>query len=154
MGKRSHEVAPVEQGKVMRLSKELFGLRRSSLLWQQKLTNQLKSFCFFYVDDIVLAFKKEQNAEVKRTVDSLSITLTIDMLGELKWFLILHVIRVRSSRTSWLSQKAYIQKIRNKLAPIDENCRPISTPIEATEFLPAHEDEVRFLSPTRRDAVP
>lgn len=106
-----------EQGKVMRLNKELFGLQRSPLLWQQKLTNQLKSFgsseipqepcvvqkigiiCFFYVDDIVFAFEKEQNDEVKRTVDSLSKTLTIEVLEELKWFFSLHVIRVRPSRT-------------------------------------------------------
>lgn len=40
--------------------------------------------CFFFVDDIVFAFKKEQSDELKKIVDSLSKTLTIEVIGELK----------------------------------------------------------------------
>ena len=149
-----------EQGKVLRLNKALYGLRRSPLLWQQKLTNILKSFgfteipqepcvmqkngiiCFFFVDDIVFAFKKEKSNEVKQIVDLLSKTLTIEVIGELKWFLGLHIIRHRPSRTLWLSQKAYIQKIYNELAPTDKrSTRPPSTPMETIELLPIKEDE-------------
>lgn len=139
-----------EQGKVLRLNKALYGLRQPPLLWQQKLTNEMKKFgfkeipqepcvvqrdgiiCFFYVDDIVFAFKKEQSDKVKKIVASLSQTLTIEVIGELKWFLGLDIIRNRSKRTVWLSQKAYILKIYNELP---------TTPMEVTELVPAHEDE-------------
>ena len=67
----------LQSGKVLKLNKALYGLRRSPLLWQQKLTNEMKKLgfkeipqepCvvqkdeiigFFYVDDIVFAFKKD-----------------------------------------------------------------------------------------------
>ena len=75
-----------EQGKVLKLNKALYGLQRSPLLWQQKLTNEMTKLgyteilqelcivqkdgiiCFFYVDDIVFAYRKEQSKEVKRTI--------------------------------------------------------------------------------------
>lgn len=110
-----------KQGKLLRLNKALYGLRRSSLLWQQKLINILKSFdlteilqepcvmrkngiiCFFFVDDIVFAFKKDKSNEVKQIVDLLSKTLIMEVIGELKWFLGLYIICHWPSRTLWLS---------------------------------------------------
>ena len=89
-------------GKVLRLSKVLYSLRRSPLLWQQKLTNKMKKLgfkeilqepCvfqrdeimgFFYVDNIVFIFKKDRADKVKKIVESLSQTLTIKLVGELK----------------------------------------------------------------------
>ncbi len=91
-----------EQGKVLKLNRALYGLRRSPLLWQQKLTDEMKKLgfeeipqepfvvqkngiiCFFYVDDIGFAFKKDQRNEVERTVVSLSKALTIERKRELK----------------------------------------------------------------------
>ena len=69
---------------------------------------------FFYVDNIVFAFKKNRDNEVKKIVESLSQTLIIKVVDELKWFLRLHVICNRTKRTIWLSQKAYIMKICNE----------------------------------------
>src|SRR5579871_6593763 len=64
-----------KQGKVLRLRKALYGLRRSPLLWQMNLTNSLKELgfkavpqepcvmlngsivVFFYVDDIVFCYR-------------------------------------------------------------------------------------------------
>ena len=40
--------------------------------------------CFSYVDDIVFAFNKEQSDEVENIVASLSQTLPIEAMGELK----------------------------------------------------------------------
>ena len=40
--------------------------------------------CFFYWDNIVFTFKKDQRDEVERTVASLSKTLTIERKAELK----------------------------------------------------------------------
>ena len=48
--------------------------------------------CFFYVDDIVFAYRKDQSEEVKRTIASLLESLTLEDKGELKWFLGLNVI--------------------------------------------------------------
>ncbi len=58
---------------------------------------------FFYVDDIVFAFKKEQTDKVNQIIESLPQALTIKVVGELKWFLGLQVIRNRSKQTIWLS---------------------------------------------------
>ncbi len=105
-----------KHGKILKLNRALYGLRRSFLLWQQKLTDEMKKLgfeeipqesCvmqkngiiyFFYLDNIVFAFKKEQRNEVERSVASLSKALTIERKRELKWFLRLHVIRDRSER--------------------------------------------------------
>ena len=66
-----------KNGKLLHLNKALYNLRQSFLLWQQKLTNELKKLgfeeilwelCvvsrngiigFFYIDDIVFAYKKD-----------------------------------------------------------------------------------------------
>ncbi len=66
-----------EYGKVRELNKALYGLRRSPLLWKQKLTDEMKKLdfkeipqepfvvqkngiiCFFHLDDIMFAFKKD-----------------------------------------------------------------------------------------------
>ena len=155
-----------EQGKVLRLNKALYGLRRSPLLCQQKLTNQMKILgfteipqkpcvvqkdgiiCFFFVDDILFAFKRERSEQVKKTIDSLSLVFTVEVLGEMKWFLGLHIIRHRPSRALWISQKAYIEKIYNELAPTNSVRLP-TTPMETTELLPtSEEDEVTNISRT------
>ena len=91
-----------KQGKVLKLNKTLYGLRQSPLLWQQKLTDKIKKvgfeeipqkpcvvqknniICFFYVNNIVFAFKKNQRKEVEKTIDSLSKALTIERKRELK----------------------------------------------------------------------
>ncbi len=97
--------------------------------------------CFFYVNDIVFAFKKNPYDKIERTVVLLSKTLTIGRKGELKWFLGLHMIRDRSKRALWLLQKAYIIKIYNDLAPITSTSRLPSTPIEILELLAVPDNE-------------
>ena len=70
-----------EAGSVLKLQKALYGLRRSPLLQQKELTKTLKSLgfeqmpyepccfirngviIFFYVDDIVVAYRKGTNSE-------------------------------------------------------------------------------------------
>lgn len=91
-----------KRGKVLRLKRAFYGLQRSFLLWQQKLTNELKKLgfneipqepCvvqkdgiifFFYVDDIIFAFKKDRADKVNRIKESLQKTLTIKEVRELK----------------------------------------------------------------------
>ena len=149
----------LQSGKVLKLNKALYGLRRSPLLWQQKLTNKMKKLgfkeipqepCvvqkdgiigFFYVDDIVFAFKKDRDDEVKKIVESLSQVLTIKVVGELKWFLELHVIHNRPKRTIWLLQKAYIMKICNEFIHTNPLQFP-TTPIKIPKLLPPDKDEI------------
>ncbi len=80
----------VQSGNVLKINKAVYRLRRSPLLWQKKLTNEIKNLgfkeipqepCivqkdgiigFFYVDDIVFPLKKKQTDQVKQIVESLS----------------------------------------------------------------------------------
>ncbi len=148
-----------EQGKVHKLIRALYGLRQSPLLWQQKYTDEMKklgfekipqepclaqkngNICFFYLDNHVFELKKDQLDEVERTVASLSKALTIERKNELKWFLELHLIRDRSKRALWLSQKAYIMKICNLLAPNTNTSRLPSTTMEILELLAVSHNE-------------
>ena len=65
-------------------------------------------------------------------------------LGELKWFLGIHVLRDRSQRLLWLSQEAYIEKIANQYE-IDLNGRLPDTPMAESELLPT---DYRSIRPT------
>jgi hypothetical protein len=89
-------------GKVARLNKALYGLRRSPLLWQYKLTSALAELgftevpeepcimtkggiiCFFYVDDIVFAFWKKDTDTVTDMTTKLKSRFTMAEMGELK----------------------------------------------------------------------
>ena len=54
---------------------------------------------FFCNDDIVFTLKKDRADEVKKIIESLSETLTIKIVVELKWFLGLYVICNHTKRT-------------------------------------------------------
>ena len=54
---------------------------------------------FFYIDNIVFAYKKDQTKKIKRIRESLQQRLTIKKIGKLKWFLGLHVVWNCSKQT-------------------------------------------------------
>ena len=58
-----------------------------------------KIISFFYVDDIVFVYKKDQANKVKYIRELLQQKLIIKEVGKLKWFLGLHVIQNHSKRT-------------------------------------------------------
>ena len=78
-----------KNGKVLCLNKSLYGLQQSPLLWQQNLTNEPKKLgfeeipqepyvvqkngiiAFFYIDDIVFAYKNNQKEKGDWVVESL-----------------------------------------------------------------------------------
>src|SRR5467141_1836996 len=121
-----------KRDKVLRLRKALYGLRRSPLLWQKNLTSSLRELgfkevlqepcvmmkggviVFFYVDDIVFCYRKKDVNLANEAIDSLQRRYSIKDLGELKWFLGVHVLRDRTKKCLWLSQAAYIDKIASK----------------------------------------
>lgn len=58
-----------------------------------------KIISFFYVDDIVFAYKKDQANEVKYIRKLLQQKLIIKEVSKLKWFLGLHVVQNHSKQT-------------------------------------------------------
>jgi hypothetical protein len=151
--------------KVLRLNKALYSLRRSPLLWQTKFTSALKDLgftevpqepcivikggiiCFFFVDDIVFAFRKKDREEVGHITSSLKKIFTMKDIGELKWFLGMHIMRDRPKRHLWLSQLSYFEKITNEFIPDLSRCPEI--PMNEEELLPVPaEEEVEEVSRT------
>ncbi|EED13613.1 conserved hypothetical protein [Talaromyces stipitatus ATCC 10500] len=139
-----------ESGKIYRLNKALYGLRRSPLLWQKELTStlielgfktvphelccMLKSgiILFFYVDDIVVAYKKSHQPEADSVMNQLRAKYKISGGGDLEWFLGMRVIRDRSNKVIWLSQATYIDKI----AKLADTQQTDDTPMAREELLP------------------
>ena len=148
-----------EPHQVARLNKALYGLRRSPIIWQTKFTEVLRNLgfsevpqepcamrrggviCFFYVDDIVFAFRKEDKETVTKTVAGLEKHFTLNVLGELKWFLGIHVFRDRLRKTLWLSQLSYIEKIANEFIPDIDLTKWPPTPMLAEELMPLPDGE-------------
>ena len=76
-------------GKILKLNKALYGLRGSPILWQRELSSTLRSLgfqpiphepccfakngilVFFYVDDIVLAYRKAQESLANELISAL-----------------------------------------------------------------------------------
>jgi len=144
-----------DRGKVLRLRKALYGLRRSPLLWQQELTGTFKRLgfrevpqepcvminggvvVFFYVDDIVFCYRKRDEARAKVFVDQLQQSYKMNMLGPLKWFLGIHILRNRATRTLWLSQEAYVDKLAHQYLHADDRLGKMpTTPMTTEELLP------------------
>ena len=146
-----------EPGKVLRLNKALYGLCCSPLLWQQKITSALSELgfkelpqepcimikngiiCFYFVDDIVFAFRQKDRIEVQEIIRNLKKPFTIKEIGDLKWFLGMHIIRDRQKKTLWLSQLSYIEKVKSQFIS-EEPTRLPDTPIQEEEFLPSDQE--------------
>ena len=78
-----------EDGKVLCLRKALYGLRRSPLLWQRELTSTFREMgykevpqepcvmisggviVFFFVDDIIVCYRKQDEAKAKAMISGL-----------------------------------------------------------------------------------
>ena len=71
---------------------------------------------------------------MKQIVTRLSETLILEVKSKLKWFLSLHIIWNQLKQALWLSQKVYISKICNKLAPALES-QLSNTLMEPAELL-------------------
>jgi hypothetical protein len=53
---------------------------------------------FFYIDDIVLAYKKDKEKEARSLINKLKTEYTITRGEELQWFLGVRVIRDREKK--------------------------------------------------------
>ena len=144
--------------KVVRLNKALYGLRRSPILWQMKFTGVLRNMgfsevlqepcvvrrggvvCFFYVDDIVFAYRKKDAEVVANAIAQMRNHFKLNELGELKWFLGIHIFRDRPKRSLWLSQQSYIEKLANEFTAESKSEKWPPTPMDVEELLPIPED--------------
>jgi Reverse transcriptase (RNA-dependent DNA polymerase) len=100
-------------GRVLSLKKALYGLRKSPLLWQKELSKTLcelgftpmkhepccftreQIIVFFYVDDIVFAFRKNHEKQARELVKQLKKRYKLTGGHELQWFLGIEIIRNR-----------------------------------------------------------
>ena len=137
-------------GIVLRLYKALYGLRQAPLLWQNHFTTTLKSLgfkpiphepcyytkdgvlLFFYVDDVVIAFKKNKKEQAKYLIQAIKDQYTLTGGEDIQWFLGIEILRDRKQGLIKLSQALYIDKI-SKLAK--EGHIP-TTPMRNIELLP------------------
>ena len=145
--------------KVVRLNKALYGLRCSPILWQTKFTGVLRKMgftevsqepcimkrggiiCFFYVDDIVFVFRKKNAEHVTGAVTEMRKHFKLNVIGELKRFLRIHIFRDRPKRSLWLSQQAYIEKLANEFTAGAQSDRWPLTPMAEEELLPLPIDD-------------
>jgi hypothetical protein len=147
----------IEPGKVLRLNKALYGLCRSLLLWQEKITSAMQELgfkelpqepcvmikdgiiCFYFVDDIVFAFKQHKREEVETKIKSLKKAFTIKEIGDLKWFLGMHIICNRDQKSLWLLQLSYIEKVKSQFIKEEPSKLP-DTLIQDKELFPFDQD--------------
>jgi hypothetical protein len=138
-------------GVILQLQRALYGLRQAPLLWQKHFTSTLiligftpvphEPCCytlkgvliFFYVDDIVLAFEKGNQALVDQISAQLKKTYTLTGGKTLQWFLGIEIIRNREKGLIWLSQAEYAEKIQKLASGSAGNS---STPMRNKELLP------------------
>src|SRR6267378_4076903 len=101
----------------------------------------MRSFVHCDLDEVVYmrmppGFNQGKRDKVLRLRKvQLKMEYQMSTLGELKWFLGIHVLRDRSRRLLWLTQEAYIEKIA-KQYEIDLNRRLPNTPMAESELLP------------------
>lgn len=139
-----------KKGTILQLNKALYGLRISPLLWQRDFMKTLAEIgfeqvphepcafikkgvlVFFYVDDVLIAHRKKDQEAVDQLTGHLEKKYQISGGDPIQWFLGMEITRNRDSRHTWLSQKAYIEKI----AKLADKKTVYSTPMGVEELKP------------------
>ncbi|RYP87917.1 hypothetical protein DL769_000369 [Monosporascus sp. CRB-8-3] len=142
-----------QRGKTLLIRKALYGLRESPLLWQKDFTGTLKRLglspvphepccftrqgvlIFFFVDDIVTAYRKEDQDLVDQLIQQIRERYTLTEGEDLQWFLGIELIGDRAERKIWLSQSDFIDKLANLVPKESLNDLP-DTPMTNVELLP------------------
>ena len=92
--------------------------------------------CFFYVDDIMFAYRKKDTGAVTEAVTEMRKHFKLKIIGELKWFLGIHIFRDRPRRSLWLSQQSYIEKLANEFILGTKSDKGPLTPMAKEELPP------------------
>lgn len=116
----------IASGLVLLLLRALYGLKQSPALWQKHFCKTLKSLglrpvgdapclyfndyllVFFFVDDVIVAFKKKDEEYANAFQEKLFKVYEMRAMGEAQWFLAMRIVRDREKRQLWLSQESYI----------------------------------------------
>ena len=146
-----------KRGVILKLNKALYGLRKSPILWQRAFYSSLLDIgfkpvphepccltldgilIFFYVDDIVVAYRKPAEPTVHRLINKLKQHYNLEGGNDLQWFLGIRILRDREKRIIWLSQSSYIDKITN----LAKSAQPDDTPMSREELIP-YEDRASY----------
>jgi hypothetical protein len=140
------------QGKCLRLLKALYGLPQSPRRWYDTLTKVLIGLglqiiaedpcvatnnwliVFFFVDDIVLMFRPEDNDRAMKFKTDLMRQFELKDLGPLKWFLGMRITRNETMRKIWLTQDAYIADVARRFGLDGDNGGYPKTPRTAIDI--------------------
>lgn len=111
------------------LLKALYGLKQAPLLWYNHLTATLRNLglkevpgvnclftnerllLFFYVDDIILLYRREDAPHMEAFLQQLKTTYDLTVSPQATWFLGLRILRDRPNLRLYLCQDSYIDKI-------------------------------------------
>lgn len=143
---------------VCKLKKSIYGLKQSPRCWNVALDTHLKEMGFtqsnndpciyhkntggdmllmgVYVDDIILAGKKESDLEQVKT--ALGKKFDIKDLGQLSYFLGVKVKQQRNGAI-WIGQPTYTKNILSEFGMQD--CKPVSTPVSVEAKLTKATDD-------------
>lgn len=143
----------IEDGKVLKLKKGLYGLKQSPRLWNETLDTFLKRKGFtqcksdpciyvrnekgryailgVYVDDIIMAVQGKEN--LRKIKETLGKRFKMKDMGELKWVLGIEVKRDRKDKKIYLNQSLYVRKMLE--AYFMEEITPRNTPAEEGYYL-------------------
>ena len=137
-------------GKVWRLLKALYGLRKSPKLWYKELVSFLqglgfepcteepciminretKLVLFLFVDDMLIIAPSDKDQEVEQFKQDVQNKYDIKDLGEASSFLNIRIRRDIKAKKLWICQDGYIDKICVKFG-IDET-KPTVTPLPSS----------------------
>jgi hypothetical protein len=142
-------------GEIWLLLMALYGLRRSPHLWHNEFSGFLQliglrpipgvncihhndwMIVFFFVDDIICLYRKQDQAKFDRFEASLSAKYELRKMGEPEHFLGIQLTRNRTTRTITICQKPYIEKISKRFENSLLN-RRVHTPLPNEPLTPHH----------------
>lgn len=145
--------------KVMKVLKALYGQRKSPLLWLRTLCmkcmelglyqipgesclfiNRDGIYLFFYVDDIVFAYRLDKLEEVEEYISQFKKWFEIRDMGQLTYFLGVRVIRNVDAGIISLVQDAYMDKLTKEYGIISD--RRMTTPLPIDQEMTLYEGEI------------
>src|SRR5579871_3262998 len=135
-----------QQNQVCKLNKCLYRLKQSPQVWNKSINKFFNKYNFQYmnsdhgiyindqsgiiiriwVDDLIIIRKNIMN--IKELKENLNKTFKIKDLGDLTYFLGIHIIRNQKTRTIFINQSNYISKILTRFNMQD--CKPAKTPLK------------------------
>jgi Reverse transcriptase (RNA-dependent DNA polymerase) len=137
----------------LRVNKSLYGLKKSPILWNEKLHETMLSLgmkrspydtglyygnnihILVFVDDIIIAAEKTVAQGFEQ---QLMEKLNIKSFHDAHFFLGAEIVRDREKKTLFLTQSAYAQRILEKHGM--QNCNHVSTPFDNKTILKSTEE--------------